>query len=635
MTKKFSNDLGMNTRISRRDFMHGASLMAAGLMAGGGSFGRALAQSETATYPPALTGMRGNHPGSFEVAHKLGREGVRHFGTPTASDPTVYDLVIVGGGISGLSAAYFYKQEKPKAKILILDNHDDFGGHAKRNEFEVGGKKVIGYGGSQTIQEPSKYSREAKKLLRDLGIKPKRFDKAYDQDFYKRNGLRAGLFFSEEAWGETRMVPLNLGLFDDYLPLADTGLTAAEAVDQLPISDAAKKQFLDLMTVDEDRMSHLSLREKYEQIYYMSYRGFLEEVVGITEPEVFQVLQDVVGDSGVGIEATPALEAMEYSGMPGRGAAGLPAPEPFENYIHHFPDGNASVARLIVRELIPGVAPKTDPEEIVTVRFDYSKLDQTSSDVRIRLNSTVVQAAHKDQGKGPVAATYVQNGKAHVVTGKACIMACQHSIVPHLCPELPEAQKDALSFPERTPILYNTVAIRNWEAWKEIGIGALYAPGSYHIHATLDFPVSIGGYKHGSDPSDPAIVHMERFPHVNNAGMTKREQAQAGRYELLTTPFEEIENHIRAELNEMLSPGGFDPARDIEAITVNRWAHGYAYSPSPLFDDDYDDWDDPRTAHVKARKKFGRIAFANSDSGAIALLDCAIDQAYRAVSELT
>lgn len=635
MTKKSAKGLGMNRRISRRDFVHGAGLVAAGLMAGGSSFGRAWAQGDKPYYPPTLTGMRGNHPGSFEVAHKLGREGVRNFGAPSFSDPTEYDLVIVGGGISGLSAAYFFRQEKRNAKILILDNHDDFGGHAKRNEFEIGSKTVLGYGGSQTIQEPSKYSRVAKKLLRDLGIKPKRFDKAYDQDFYQRNGLRPGLFFNKEVWGESRMVPINLGLFDDYLPLAETGLTTQQAVDQLPISGPAKKQFLDLMTADDDRLSHLSLDEKYELIYYMSYRQFLEDVVGVTEEDVFTVLQDVVGDFGVGIVAAPAFGVMEYAGLPGRKIAGLPEPEPFENYIHHFPDGNASVARLLVRDMIPGVAPKTDAEHIVTAQFDYSKLDHASSDIRIRLNSTVVEAKHSKPGDGPVSVTYVQNSKAHAVTGKACIMACQHSIVPHLCPELPEAQKEALSFPERVPILYNTIAIRNWEAWKNIGIGALYAPGSYHIHTALDFPVSIGGYQHGSDPSQPAIVHMEKFPHVNNADMTKREQSQAGRYELLTTPFEDIEQHIRSELGEILGPGGFDPARDIEAITVNRWAHGYAYSPSPVFDEMYDDWDDPRTAHVRARKKFGRIAFANSDSAAIALLDSAIDEAHRAVSELT
>lgn len=608
--------------------------MAAGLLTSGIPLGRSFSADGGSGYPPALTGMRGNHPGSFEVAHKLGREGMRNWGAPSKSDETEYDLIVVGGGISGLCAAYFFRQEKPNAKILIVDNHDDFGGHAKRNEFDVGGRTLLGYGGSQTMQEPSKYSRVAKRLLKDLGIKTKRFDTAYDQSFYKRNGLRPGLFFNKEAWGESRMVPLDLGLFEDYLPLANTGLSTEEAVDQLPISDAAKREFLYLLTVDEDKLENLSIDEKYEQIYYMSYRAFLEEVVGITEPEVFKVLQDVVGDFGVGIEAAPALEVMEYAGLPGRNAAGLPAPEPFENYIHHFPDGNASVARLMVREMIPGVAPATDAEHIVTAPFDYSKLDLPTSNVRIRLNSTVVQAAHANTDTGPVAVTYVQQGKTHAVTGKACIMACQHAIVPHLCPELPEAQKEALSFPERVPILYNTIAIRNWRAWKEIGIGALYAPGSYHIHAALDFPVSMGGYQHGADPDQPAVVHMERFPHVNNAGMSKREQSQAGRYELLSTSFEEIEHHIRSELGEMLGPGGFDPARDIEAITVNRWAHGYAYSPSPLFDKLYDEWDDERMQHVKARQKFGRIAFANTDSAAIALLDSAIDEAYRAVSDL-
>ncbi|MEM9880013.1 MAG: NAD(P)-binding protein [Pseudomonadota bacterium] len=627
--------LGMHRAISRRDFVHGAAALAGTTIMAGTGFATNHAQLSSNAYPPARTGLRGNHPGSFDVAHKLGREGVTAWGAIEDAAEGAYDLIIVGAGISGLAAAWFYTQDHKDARILILDNHDDFGGHAKRNEFVVDGKTLIGYGGSQTLQEPSKYSRQAKRLLKGLGINLKRFDSAYDQSFYKRNGIGPGLYFDADVWGKRAMVPYNMGTFDDYIPIGPNGVGPAEAARMMPISPPAQAQMARLLTLKSDQLSDLSEDEKYEYLYEASYRDFLTEAMGITEPEVFKVLQNLFGDAGVGIEAVSAFSALSYGGLPGWEAAGLGDAEPFENYIHHFPDGNASIARLMVRALIPGVAPgwtkRTKAEQIVTTKLDYSQLDLADAPVQLRLEATAVNVANTASG---VAVTYVKDGQAIRAKAARCILACNHSIVPYLCPELSDEQRDAFAFPERVPILYNTIAIRHWQAFKNIGIGAVYAPGSYHIHATLDFPVSIGGYKYPDDPSQPALVHMERFPHVNNEGLSKREQCRAGRYELLGTPFEDIEYNIRAQLAGILGPGGFDPAEDIAAITVNRWAHGYAYSYSDLFDDTYEDWNDPRMPHVIARQPIGRITVANSDSAAIALLDNAVDEAHRAVQEL-
>ena len=151
---------------------------------------------------------------------------------------------------------------------------------------------------------------------------------------------------------------------------------------------------------------------------------------------------------------------------------------------------------------------------------------------------------------------------------------------------------------------------------------------------TTDFPVSIVDYSYGKEPEDPTTIHMERFPHVSGQGLTPRDQFRLGRYELLSTSFETIERSIREQLAGMLTKGGFDPARDIEAITVNRWAHGYAYFANPLFDPYYEDPDDERYPHVRGRKRFGRIAIANSDAAASAMLEAAVEQGHRAASEL-
>ncbi len=636
--KLSDNALGMHRRISRRDVIRGIGVMGAGMALPGSLLGCDKSASETdAEYPPALTGMRGNHDGAFDVAHALGREGRRDWGPVRRPDESVYDLVVVGGGISGLSAAHFYRKGNPGARILIMDNHDDFGGHAKRNEFRVGNRTLVGYGGSSFLQEPSGYSKIVKELLHDLGVEIDRFETAFDQGFYKRHGLRGGLHFDKENWGVDRTVPF-AGKFLEYLPLAETSLTTEESVARMPISDAAKKQFLHILTVEKDQMPE-SVGGVQIYLSSISYRDFLSKHLGVTEPEVFAVLQDLAIDPGMGIESVDAYLAVVYLGLPGRGATGLPSDtEEYDAFVHHFPDGNASIARLLVRKLVPAVAPGNTMEDIVTDRFDYSKLDVDGSLARVRLNSTVTRVEH--EGGLPtserVRVSYVRDGQAYEVQARRCVLACDNAIIPYLCPEFPRPQKEALAHQVRQPILMTSVALRNWEAWKKIGIGSVLAPGSYHTGAQLDYPVSLGDYSCSGGPGEPVIVTMYRYPHPNNQGLSPREQYRQARHELLSTSFETIERNARAQLASMLGEAGFDPATDIMAITVNRWAHGYAYDASShaLFDKLYEDEKDERWPHIRARKPFGRIAIANSDAAASAMFEAAVEQAHRAVTEL-
>ena len=636
----------MDRPISRRDVLNGMGALAVSTLLPGRALadqvlalerGDPAAAEGAAAYPPALTGMRGSHAGSFEVAHQLAREGRQEWGAVREPDSDLYDLIVVGGGISGLAAAHFHLEQKPKARILILDNHDDFGGHAKRNEFQVGGRTLIGYGGSQTMEAPSGYPDSVKSLLVDLGVDTKRFDSAYDQSFYRRNGLRAGIYFNRKNWGVDRIVPFHLGVFSDYLSLAPSKLSPKKAVRRMPISKPARREFLSLLTTHSDQMSEIPAAAKERYLYTISYRDFLSKHLRIREPEVFAILQNLTTDAGVGIEACPAGGALSYLGLPGFKATGLPEPkDETEPYIHHFPDGNASIARLLVRRMIPAAAPGETMDDIVTARFDYSKLDQASSPVRLRLNSTVIRVQHDGDPKSAqrVHVSYLRGGQAYRVQARSCVLACYNAIIPYLCPELPAPQRKALAQQVKSPILYTNVALRNWRAWKKLGIGAVIAPGSYHVNAMLDFPVSIGNYSFGKEPKDPITVHMERFPHVSGQGLTARDQFRLGRYELLSTSFETIERSIREQLAGMLTKGGFDPARDIEAITVNRWAHGYAYFGNTLFDPYYEDPDDERYPHVRGRKRFGRIAIANSDAAANAMLEAAVEQGHRAAGEL-
>jgi len=651
-SQRTDKELGMDRKISRRDMLNGLGALSLGALSVGSlSACSSLLSSSNSTknkaslnnikslepiYPPASTGLRGNHQGAFEVAHQLGRYNKKDWGSISEVDDELYDLVIVGAGISGLSAAHFHKKNHPDAKILLIDNHDDFGGHAKRNEFSVGDDTLIGYGGAQTLQEPSSFNKIVKTLLEDLDIKIERFDKAYDQQFFKRNKLGPAIHFDKKTWGVDKVIPIELDLFSGYLPIKEASLSIAESVKKMPISANAKIEFERLLTLTEDQLPEKSQAGKKKYLKTISYREFLEKDLKITENEVFEILQNLTTDLATGIEAAPAWSALSYSNLPGWYAAGLNKKEKTEAYIHHFPDGNASVARLLVRKLIPEVALGNNMTDIVKAEFDYSKLDQDKAPVKIRLNSTVVNVEQNKQSNSEqeVQITYIQNGQAYNVKAKGCVLACNNSIIPHLCPSLPIAQREALNFQEKTPILYTSVAIRNWQSWKNLNAAAIVSPSSYHTISMLDFPVSIGGYKYSQGPDKPVIVHMEKFLHVNNTGKSQREQSRLGRHELLMTPFETIERNVREQLTSMLGQHGFDAKNDIIGITVNRWSHGYAYWYNPLFDTIYDNYNDERYPHMIARKPFGKITIANADSGATAMFESAVAEGYRAINEL-
>ncbi len=294
----------------------------------------------------------------------------------------------------------------------------------------------------------------------------------------------------------------------------------------------------------------------------------------------------------------------------------------------HFPDGNATIARLLVRNLIPAAIPGTTVEDVVTARADYGQLDRAAASVRLRLNSTVVRARNAGEG---VEITYLRNGSPCTVRGRNCVLACWNMMIPYLCPELPAAQQAALHQLIKTPLVYTSVALRNWEAFNKLKVSRVYAPSGYHSSFMLNWKVDIGKYRSPVSPTEPVLVHMTRTPCKPNVGLSEHEQNKAGRAELLETPFATFERNIREQLGRTLAGGGFDPARDIEAITVNRWPHGYAPEYNPLFDPDGPAEQRP---NIIGRARSGRIAIANSDAGGAAYTDSAILQADRAVTEL-
>jgi spermidine dehydrogenase len=633
-------ELGMQRAISRRDFVQGVAVGSAGLLAAAVLPGCAPsvapllpsppgAQDLPGYYPPGRTGLRGSHPGSFEAAHAL-RDGAPQL-RPVDLDEH-YDLIVVGAGISGLSAAHFYREQNPTARILLLDNHDDFGGHAKRNEFDLGGQLGLMNGGTLSIESPRPYSTIADGVLRTLGIDTALLAKTIQHpEVYRGLGLDVGVFFDRETFGA------------DHLAVGYATQPWQKFLAQAPLSAAAQRDLVRVETGNVDYLQGLSSDQKKQRLKTLSYRSYLKDLVRV-DPTVLAFYQaHPHGDWGVGADAVSALDAWGV-GYPGfHGLRVAPGSYPGMGYTPageadtggsiklHFPDGNATVARLLVRRLIPQAVPGASVEDVVTARVNYALLDHADHAVRLRLNSIVLRAENVGgaQHSTGVAVSYLRDGRAVRVRGRRCVLACYNMMIPYLCPELPDTQKQALHALVKTPLVYTSVAISNWRAFARLGVWHIRAPGAYHSTVKLNPSVDIGAYRTPRSPDEPSLIWMERIP--CQPGLPEHEQNRVGRAELLATPFTTFERHIREQLGRMLGAGGFDPAADITAITVNRWPHGYAPEFNSLFDPELPASELP---HVLGRARCGQITIANSDSGDGAYTDVAIEQAHRAVYEL-
>ena len=611
----------MNDKISRRDFLNGTrvAIGASLLSPWADAFGTPGADFSLPAdyYPPARTGMRGSHDGAWETMHAR----VSGASWPARDPEETIDLVIVGAGISGLAAAHFYRREHPDARILVIDNHDDFGGHAKRNEFSVGDRTQIGYGGTEAIDTPSSYAKVSKDLLADIGINLERFYEYYHQDLYDAMGLDYAIAYDSKTYGEAKLVPgYGTRPWDEFA--ADT-----------PMSERARADLVRAFTEPTDYLPGMSRNEKIELLSRISYRTYLEKYVKV-DPQVLEMYQRWgMSYWCVGMDEVPAIYILEYTdggGLPGLAhtveRAGDRGDEP---YIFHFPDGNASIARLLVRSLIPAALPGDTMEDSVTARVRYAELDRPDAAVRIRLNSTVVNAHHTGDSKH-VDVTYVREGKVHTVRAKHCIMACYNSAIPYLCPELPDAQAAGLAYNVKVPITYTKVTIPHWRWFADLGTRYVFYTNDFFKQVELDYPVSIGDYAFGKSPDEPMTLHMCYVPYFDD--ISGPAQWRAGRRRLLETPFATFEHHVRDQLDQALGSAGFDAGRDISGITVNRWAHGYAYSPDLLWEPHYQSEADK--PWVIGRQPLGRITIANSDAGASADTNTAIREAHRAVLEL-
>ena len=633
----------MAIQITRRDLLNGMAIGAVGAMlpAYAGAPKVRLDSSmrpggPSTYYPPTLTGMRGSHAGSFEVAHALAWQGQKPDTYESLDEH--YDLVIVGAGMSGLAAAWYYlKKAGPEARVLVLDNHDDFGGHAKRNEFHHKDRMILSLGGAQNLDNPSNYGDIAGSLLIDLGINEAAIAKmaANTPDDYVLGGKLGG------------DVGLTVPDGDEHLTIGGHWLKFFHGrgdyqagVRDLPIPAEQKDKLVAFFGGEKDFLDDLSLTEKWDYVNNTSYNQFLVDRVELsvdTIPILNAHLRILNGPSGwnhtvlEGILAgSPGLRAMGWLAdfVDSIGAMLL---DELAGDIRMFPDGNASVARLLVQKMIPDVAPgMTGFEDVAIARFNYGALDQADQSTRIRLNSTVVGVREVDDY---VQIDYVQQGKPLRITANHCVLACYNNLIPALCPEMSDAQKSGLGYGVRVPFVYANILLENGRAFSELGVQITQCPYDPFQWVSAAPTVTSGGYEPPRGPDDPMVVFMMASPTpADGTEGTTRDLLRMGRHKIYASTFDDYEQQIREQLQKMLGKHGFNHEQDIKAITVNRIPHGYAYWYQGLDDPE---WEEGQAPHEIGRQQFGRISIANTDSEVTPLMNAAFDAAHRAVEEQT
>ncbi len=637
-------DLGLDQPITRRDLIFGAGLSALAIAVPGFASIDSVASSAAASsfnpekdpnyYPPAQHGLRGSHPGSFETAHGHAREGAVWKDIVDLDE--TYDVIVVGAGISGLAAAYKYLQlSGERARILILDNHDDFGGHAKRIEFEFDGHTCLIPGGSGFMETPF-FSTSAKQLIADIGIDVGRLEKGQAKDLRLHAfDMSPSICFDRETYGQSAVI------VDDVLPMnkrdRQGNYVLLKHVDAMPLSDRQKSELREFLSTRDDVFKNLSLQEREAALHSMSYNKFVTDYCGLSQSTADAIFTRQPGALiGVTSDGTSLYDALLLPGLPGThrlGSQGAELQKQIDSMPslegHYGPEGNAMISRHLVKRLIPSVTDAETMEQLTTARFDYATLDQPDSRTRIRLNSTVINL--EQQGLGSlVAVTYVRGGRAYRVRARHSIYAGFHMYLPYLCPKLPDEQKAALSANVKMPFVAANVCIRNAKAIKELGSASFYFPGRF-LHECLVWGRSLGAHVQELDAKQPATIYMIGPVVEPHSGMSPSAQYRLGRQKLLSMSFHDYEKEVREQLVSLFAGTSFDVRRDIVGLTINRWPHGYTRQYNTLFDPDYEDG---RYPHEIARRRFGNIAIANADASYVALCNTAIDEGLRAASEL-
>ena len=613
--------LGMDEPISRRDFLNGTLLAGAGLLVGG---------QTTATMSPAdawngyggVGDYRRSNGNTYEVmtaAHAM-RDGAFERSVASAIDTgETYDLVSVGGGLSGLAAAVFFQKDRG-GRCLVLDNHPIFGGEAKRNEFLVDGQVVVAHQASAIFLVPQKggyidgvydligMDRSALEYQRWRGPAPEMplsqspYEQPENYGFYfgPQFGKRPGVWVID-PWGRK--------------------------LDGAPLSDGAKAELLRWHTVHDDgprpktegdavsrQLDAITLEEHLMARHHISretVRTFLSPVEG--------------GGYGLGPDVLSAYCAYAIeTEFPGDGDDELGD--------QMFPDGNSAFARLMVKTLIPEAfaGPRT-VDAVCRNRVHFAALDRAGQPTRIRLNATVVRLEHEGDpaSASHVVVTYAKGGRLFRVRARAVVMAGGSWTGKHIVRDLPASHREAYAQFYRSPCLMANIAVRNWRFLYKMGISGCRWFEGLGNYLSVRKMATVGGERGTFGPDSPTVLTVKVL--FAQPGLPIGEQGSRGRAQMLATSFAQYERAFREQLGDMFAPGGFDPRRDIAGIILNRWGHAYV-NPQPGFFFGIDGRPAPRD--VLRDRPHGRIAFANTDLAGAMDHRNSIREADRAVKQL-
>ncbi|HEY4735085.1 MAG TPA: FAD/NAD(P)-binding protein [Gemmatimonadaceae bacterium] len=614
--------LGMNEPISRRDFVNGTLLAGAGLLLGNRLPAEAIADADAFNGYGGVGDYRASNGNTWDVlsaGHAM-RDGLFEKRVASAADTgEIFDMVAVGGGISGLAAAVFFQKNKG-GRCLVLDNHPIFGGEAKRNEFRVNGQSVFAHQGSAIFLVPKKggytdsfynligMDRSAFKYQTWRGPKPEMplahspYDTPKNYGFYfgPNFGTRPGVWLMD-PWGR------NL----EGAPLSETAkaelLRWRKVDDRGPQpqtdGDAVARQ-LDSITLED----HLMARH---HISRETIRKFLSPIEG--------------GGYGLGPDVLSAY--CDY-------AIELQFPEDGDDTLgdQMFPDGNTGFARLMVKTLIPGAFPGSRTVDSVWQnRVNFSALDRAGQPTRIRLNSTVVRVQHAgDPARAPhVVVTYAKGGRLYRLRARSVVMAGGSWTTKHVVADLPSAHREAYAQFYRSPCLMANIAVRDWRFLYRMGLSGCRWFGGLGDYLSVRRMATVGNMPATFGPDSPTVLTIKVL--FAKPGLPIGEQGSRGRAELLGTSFAQYERAFREQLGDMFAPGGFDPKRDIAGIILNRWGHAYV-NPQPGFFFGINGKPAPRD--ILRDRPHGRIAFANTDLAGASDHRNSIREADRAVQQL-
>jgi spermidine dehydrogenase len=616
MTRLRDDELGLHRDITRRDFVHltgaglaGAAFLGCGTDGAGGS--EALSTSPSDPWSDALgpdwygpgglgdyASSHGNTPDVVRAAHRL-----RDARAPSLEDAIDtgdrFDVVIVGAGLAGLSAAHHFKRLNPSGRCLLLDNHPVFGGEAKRNELEVDGVRLMGPQGSNDFTvRPATGDHDD--YFSALGI-PREFEYApqagdirapldnYGFMHWVQDRYSVGHFFREDQGG--RWVR---NLWDD--------------VAQAPWSDAVRDGFRRWRTarVEEHRPADADAADEPPRwLDRITLKEYYEDVLGLP-PEVTAYVDPILASIiGLGCDAVSAWWGYHFA-LPGFGA-----PSRYDGVtFHSFPGGNTGIARYFVKNLRPDSIEGTlELGDVIGGHTDFASLDREGEAVRIRLAATVIDVRHAGprDASERVRVTYLYGGRAYTVEAAGVVMASGGWMNRYVLPDLPDSHQAAYETFHHAPILVANVALRNWQFLERLGIAACLYEGDLGFSCNIRRPMYAGSYRPPFGPNHPTLLTF--YITFEAPGPSAAEQGARGRTELLSTRFAEYERRLRTQMFELFGDAGFDPAADIAGLVLNRWGHAYV-APGPGFF--FGSGGEPAPAEV-IREPFGRIAIGHSE----------------------